>query len=226
MANLIKVTSKAIGGETQKTANARELWEFLETKQKFGDWIKNQIESLNLEKDLDYLVFNKKVKRETGATVAIEYIMTLDIAKHIAMASRTQKGREVRQYFIEVEKKYQKTTEENIRSNVIWEVHNEYKELDEKIENMELAAGEYVKSQIQINQQIALITELFEAINADIENKSIDLLLQKTNETKDFINKLFQQFLDIEVLTKDTVIVKEILEAGRKGEVYKLAQSQ
>ena len=107
MANLIKITSKKVGNEAQNTVNARDLWDFLESKKDFSEWIKQQIKSLDLEEDFDYCSFPLKVKREIGGTVQIEYILTLDVAKHIAMASRTKKGKEVRQYFIDIEKEYQ-----------------------------------------------------------------------------------------------------------------------
>ena len=35
-----------------------------------------------------------------------EYILKLDVAKELSMLSRSEKGKQVRRYFIEVEKKY------------------------------------------------------------------------------------------------------------------------
>jgi anti-repressor protein len=50
-----------------------------------------------LEKDVDYVVFHKKVKNPKGGKPEKEYIITIDAAKHIAMTSRIEKGRQVRQ---------------------------------------------------------------------------------------------------------------------------------
>ena len=63
-----------------------------------------------LEENVDFISFTQKGERETGGTILKEYILTLDTAKHIAMMSRGEKAKEIRAYFIEVEKKY---TEQN-----------------------------------------------------------------------------------------------------------------
>jgi hypothetical protein len=46
-----------------------------------------------------------------GGRPKVEYFIPLDIAKHIGMASRTQTGREVRDYFIELEQIYSQPKE-------------------------------------------------------------------------------------------------------------------
>ncbi len=101
---IIKVTKKEIGSEALQTVNSRELWKQLEVQDKYADWIKYQIESLELEEKLDFEVFRKKPKNPQGGRPETDYILSLDTAKHIAMSSRTQKGKEVRKYFIEMEK--------------------------------------------------------------------------------------------------------------------------
>ncbi len=100
MQELIKINKNAIGAKEVNSINARDLWQNLEIKQEFANWIKTQINSLGLKFDIDFLTIDIKVKRQ----ILKEYIVTLDIAKHIALASRTIKGREIRNYFIEVEK--------------------------------------------------------------------------------------------------------------------------
>ncbi len=47
--------------------------------------------------------------KSSGGRPSKIYIVTLDIGKHLAMMERNNKGKEVRQHFIDVEKKY--TTE-------------------------------------------------------------------------------------------------------------------
>ncbi len=112
MRELIKIKSEIIGDVTVNSINARDLYLSLSIKQQFSDWIKKQINSLGLEENIDYITFKEKIIRESGGgTTKIEYIITTDTAKHISMASRTLKGKEMRNYFIEIEKKFNKNEE-------------------------------------------------------------------------------------------------------------------
>lgn len=84
------------------TVNARELWLGLESKQDFSTWIKSRLEGFT--EGQDYLLHNFMEQMPSGAKSKIDYLLTIDTAKHVAMVERTDKGREVRAYFIEVEK--------------------------------------------------------------------------------------------------------------------------
>ena len=103
MSALIEIKKELIGTENINSVDARELHSNLEVRKKFADWIKTQINTLHLEENIDYLTV--PLKGNGGRFSAVDYIITLDTAKHIAMASRTEKGKEVRKYFIEAEKK-------------------------------------------------------------------------------------------------------------------------
>ena len=108
MSALIEIKKELIGTENINSVNSRELWNNLEVKKPFSDWIKFQINSLSLEQNIDYLLVSQKSEakgRGGNRKEIFDYIITLDTAKHIAMASRTEKGKEVRKYFIEAEKK-------------------------------------------------------------------------------------------------------------------------
>ena len=107
---LISIQTQLIGAEKQNAVNARELHTTLEVKKDFHTWLKAQISSLSLEENSDYRVFPLKGENSSpqGGRPKIDYIFTLDVAKHIAMASRTAKGREVRNYFIEIEKAFKR----------------------------------------------------------------------------------------------------------------------
>ena len=102
MNELISLTQSAINGELQQTVNARELHAFLESKQDFSTWIKNRIEKYGFVENQDFVRFHKKM--EANNATMIEYHITLDMAKEIAMIENNEKGRDVRQYFITCEK--------------------------------------------------------------------------------------------------------------------------
>ena len=90
----------------EQVIDARELWAELGSKQEFANWIKNRIESYGFQEGSDYCSFDKIIKRPTGATTRKEYLLTMDTAKEIAMVENNEKGRMVRRYFIEAEKRY------------------------------------------------------------------------------------------------------------------------
>ena len=104
--NIIPITKQIIGNEEANSVNARDLYKSLNIKKDFSNWIKAQINSLGFEENIDYIVFTQKGENPNGGRGKREYILTLDTAKHIALASRTPKGKEVRRYFIEIEKAY------------------------------------------------------------------------------------------------------------------------
>lgn len=54
----------------------------------------------------DYEVLLKNEKNLIGGRPMQEYIIKLDTAKEMAMLERNEKGKQVRRYFIQVEKKY------------------------------------------------------------------------------------------------------------------------
>ena len=107
MSALIKIQSKVIGTESVNSVNARDLHKTLEIDKKFADWINHQINSLGLEINVDYITYAEKGNGRPQK----EYIITTDTAKHISMASRTAKGKEVRNYFIEIDKEFKKSFE-------------------------------------------------------------------------------------------------------------------
>lgn len=97
MNELIKIETK----EGIETVSARDLWTKLESKQQFADWVKDRVE-LFIE-GADYLI-HKIMNNPLGGRPTIDYYLTIDTAKHLAMLERNEIGKTIRQYFIEVEK--------------------------------------------------------------------------------------------------------------------------
>jgi len=89
----------------KQSVNARELHQKLGSKQQFANWIRNRIEKYGFVENQDFCSFNKVIKRENGATTVTEYALSLDMAKELCMVENNEKGRMIRKYFIEVEKK-------------------------------------------------------------------------------------------------------------------------
>ena len=104
---VIRITKQTIGTNEVNTVNARELHQSLEIGKDFSSWIKAQIKSLGFESGADFMTTHpKRGVANGGHKTVTEYILTIETAKHIAMASRTAQGKAVRAYFIEVEREY------------------------------------------------------------------------------------------------------------------------
>lgn len=108
---IVPVGSTRIGSDLVPTVSARSLHAFLESKQDFSTWIKARIEQYGFQKDADFLVV-QPAPQENGALESvrypqwrIEYYLTMDMAKELAMVERNAKGKEIRQYFIECERR-------------------------------------------------------------------------------------------------------------------------
>lgn len=98
MNELIKIQTNEQG---QQLVSGRELHEVLGIKSRFNDWIRNMV-AYGFVEDMDYTKFLVQCVRGQNQ---YDYILTLEMAKHIAMLQRSEIGMTVRKYFIECEKK-------------------------------------------------------------------------------------------------------------------------
>ena len=86
----------------QPTVIGRDLHSALEVKSKYADWIKNMM-AFGFEENKDYFTLSKNL--ENGGRM-IDHQLTIPMAKEICMLQRSEKGKEFRQYFIEVENQW------------------------------------------------------------------------------------------------------------------------
>ena len=104
MHQLITLSQSTINQEMVQTVNARELHSFLQSKQDFSTWIKNRIERYGFVENQDYLLHKFMEQVPSGAKHKIDYHITLDMAKQLAMVENNDMGLQARRYFIECEK--------------------------------------------------------------------------------------------------------------------------
>ncbi|HGH3388977.1 TPA: antA/AntB antirepressor family protein [Citrobacter freundii] len=106
---LITVFNGTISNETTLLCNARDLHAFLEVGKRFATWITERITEYQFIENQDYIAISQK--REIGhGRGKKDYHLTLDTAKELAMVERNEKGRQIRRYFIECEKKLREDT--------------------------------------------------------------------------------------------------------------------
>ncbi|HES1807618.1 TPA: antA/AntB antirepressor family protein, partial [Streptococcus pyogenes] len=102
MNHLINVT---LNENQEPVVSARDLHKELKVKTRFSEWVKQNFKILEEGYDFTSVVGTTVVNN--GAVREIQdYVLSLDAAKNLAMVSKTDKGKEVRKYFIQVEKDF------------------------------------------------------------------------------------------------------------------------
>ncbi|HBC3033079.1 TPA: antA/AntB antirepressor family protein [Escherichia coli O146] len=104
---LIPVFNGTIANETTLFCNARDLHAFLEVGKDFSTWIRIRISEYEFTENQDFILLPKtgEQRKGRGGYNRKDYHLTLDTAKELAMVERNEKGRQIRRYFIECEKK-------------------------------------------------------------------------------------------------------------------------
>lgn len=113
----------------QPTVSARELYEGLEIKTAFKDWFP-RMAAYGFEENQDFiLVAQKRATNNPKNPIATynDYQISVDMAKQICMIQRSEKGKQYRQYFIDLEKAW--NTPEQIFARAL-------KMADQKIEKL------------------------------------------------------------------------------------------
>ena len=102
MNELLKINYEA----DRITLSARELHKFLGIGTQYTKWFDRMCE-YGFTENIDYqAISQKRLTAQGNETTYSDHEITLDMAKEIAMIQRNEKGRQARQYFIEVEKKW------------------------------------------------------------------------------------------------------------------------
>lgn len=102
MNELINVT---LNENNEPIISARQLHKTLEVKTRFSQWVEQNFKMFKENEDFTSVVGTTLVNN--GAVRELQdYAVTIRMAEHLAMMSKTNKGYEVREYFIQVEKDF------------------------------------------------------------------------------------------------------------------------
>ena len=90
----------------RQTVSARTLWQFLERPYRdFTEWF-NQFKTYGFAESIDFRTLSENIEKPQGGRPSVDYEITVEMAKELCMLQRTEKGKQARQYFIELEKQW------------------------------------------------------------------------------------------------------------------------
>ena len=148
---LIKVTVK----NDQQLVSAREVLEKVGLKTRFSRWVDQNFgefeEGVDFTSVKTFTVVNNGARRELD-----DYALTLDMAKELCMMARTDAGKKLRRYFIELERKWNDPQEIVKRGYAI--LQNENAKL--KIENNEMKPKALFADAVSTSKTTVLVGEL------------------------------------------------------------------
>ena len=100
--NLITVNHEA----EQPTVSARDLHEALGINKRFSAWFESNSQGFVENEDYTSVLTGTEVQNNGGIQIRElqDYKMSVDMAKHICLMSKTEKGKQIRQYFLDLEK--------------------------------------------------------------------------------------------------------------------------
>ncbi|MBX4266598.1 phage antirepressor KilAC domain-containing protein [Clostridium estertheticum] len=192
---LIPVSENETG---EVIVNGRQLHEFLEIGTEYAKWFSRMIE-YGFTENQDFAVIVKNDVNPLGGRPSTDHIIKLDMAKEIAMIQRNEKGKQARQYFIQVEKAW--NSPEMIMKRAL-----EF--ASKKIESLKLENVEKEK-QLSIQQPKVVFADAVSASHTSILVGDLAKLL-KQNGIDTGANRLF------ETLRKEGYLIK------RKGTDYNM----
>lgn len=141
MNQLINITQNE---NNDTVVSGRELHGFLEVKDKYPQWILRMTEYGFIEGE-DFITI---LGKSSGGRPSQDHALKLDMAKEISMIQRTAKGKEARQYFIQVEKEYKQQQQVPLT-------------LDQQIAAIATGYGSVKEELVEVKDQVADLTNRF-----------------------------------------------------------------
>lgn len=208
MKELIKIRTNEEG---KKLVSARELHEFLESKERFSKWFEKMLK-YGFELNEEYTPY-QMVHPQNNQTID-DYIVTIEMAKELSMVSRLEKGKEARRYFIRCEKKLKEVSKKALLLETIYNGGQEGILASKKLTEIEVEEAttplldkiEEDKPLVEFSNQIS------RSVNAIEIGKFAKVV--KDEHINLGRNKLFQWLRDNKYLMKDNTPYQDKVNQG------------
>lgn len=190
MTQLIKITEQ----NGKRAVSARDLHHFLEVKTAFKDWMPRMLE-YGFEEGVDFSSFLSESK---GGRPSIDCVLTIDTAKEIAMIQRTSKGKEARQYFIEMERvALSKVEAPQLSKANCNSVYDKRVELLKLIKDL-LQWGDVQKVALELGVNNSYVKQvLYKFNNTEKSDLVLNALYQKAMRNKNELLFSYQEMIDM-----------------------------
>jgi len=211
MNEIIKIVER----EGRQTVDARDLHEFLESGQKFSDWIKSRIDDFDFIDEIDYILILGKTSNK-GGRPSKDYFLSIEMAKELSMLERNDKGKQARKYFIECEKKLKEVPILSMEDMMIAQLQN-MKAVKEQVNLIEDKINEIKSNQFEAVEDIKRLPEPIEQIDPTTTRKNITRLIRSycLNSSSSFQQAYNDLYTEVKYrLSKD--LKKRSKNAGNK----------
>lgn len=179
--------------------SGRELHEFLEVKTAYKDWFPRMC-SYGFEEKVDYIATaQKRATAQGNTTTYMDHHIKLDMAKEISMIQRTEKGKQARQYFLQLEKMW--NSPEMVMKRALEYADRKVIELQSKIERDKHKV--FLAEAIEVSPTAILVKDLATLLKQngiDTGQTRLYEWLRKNNylcESRAYWNKPTQRSMDM-----------------------------
>ena len=219
----IKVIQKDFNGEKKRFVNARELHKWLGVGKFFANWIKDRIEKYDFVEDLDYFITiaksgnglnahktGKIVDAKTGKVLPREYVLSVDMAKELAMVENSDIGKKVRKYFIRVEGDFKKVMRiAALDPKIINQLASKFSETREETKDYRKDFTDCIKNFVAVKNYGTYTDMLYNF-----------LFLEKAKEYRKLLDLAKKDFTR-NYMYEEILLIVGAFEAGLSGEIEK-----
>jgi len=152
---MIDIEARRVGADTHAVM-ARKLHATLGIGRDFTNWFKAQVKRGGFVDGEDYReVYAQKGENPLGGRPSVDFALTIDTAKHIALMSGTPKGRQYRTHLIAAERELLRLA--HLHDSPEWmqarrEVAHEFRHVAEMLQDVRTDAGKTVAAHHFINE--------------------------------------------------------------------------
>ncbi|MCR2047900.1 antA/AntB antirepressor family protein [Acetatifactor muris] len=204
----------------EKVVYGTELHTVLGVKSNYREWAKRRLKDIDALENEDF----EGVEISTPSGQARkDHIIKLDIAKEMAMLERNEKGKQVRRYFIQVERKYKEV--QRLAADKVAEVldHLDQQVLD-FLDQQAKMQKRFMESQLEVNREVMERLNALEGRRQDgpssvIRVNPFSLGMTDVSERMKKLNHLIDQTSDLCNLDRNKTLHYMYLTVQEKAHV-------